>query len=81
MFPERAMAGSMLLLLKHNQNPVSKFAHFGNMCDVNTWIYSYYGQDPDTKAIIIYLEGFDEEKLMEVAKEISKTGNGFKGGP
>ncbi|MGI6552621.1 MAG: acetate--CoA ligase family protein [Bacillota bacterium] len=71
-----AMAGSILLFAEAQPKPLgfAKFAHFGNMCDVNTLdLLSYYGQDPDTKAIIIYLEGFDKgRKLMEVAQDITR---------
>lgn len=70
-----AMAGSILLFAEAQPKPLGfcKWAHFGNMCDVNTLdLLAYYGQDPDTEAIVIYLEGFAEgRKLMEVAKEIT----------
>lgn len=66
-----AMAGSILLFAESQPRPLgfSKWAHVGNMCDVNTLdVISYYGHDPTTKVVGIYMEGFDQgRKLIEVA--------------
>lgn len=70
-----AMAGSILLFAESQPRPLgfSKWAHVGNMCDVNTLdVMSYYGQDPSTEVIAIYMEGFDEgRRLMEAASLIT----------
>lgn len=70
-----AMAGSILLFAESQPRPLgfSKWAHVGNMCDVNTLdVMSYYGQDPSTRVIAVYMEGFDEgRKLIELAGEIT----------
>ncbi|XP_061385343.1 trans-feruloyl-CoA synthase FCS1-like [Danaus plexippus] len=53
----------------------SAFISIGSMCDIS-WpdIIEYFGHDPDTKAILIYMESIgDAEKFIEVAKEITKV--------
>lgn len=70
------MAGSILLWAEAQPIPLGfhKWAHVGNMCDVNTLdVLEYYGQDEGTEVILIYMEGFDEgRRFMETAREITK---------
>lgn len=70
-----AMAGAILLMLEEQPVPLgfSKWAHVGNMCDVNTLdVLDYYGQDDSTEVICLYMEGFDEGRaLMEKAAHIT----------
>jgi acetyltransferase len=71
-----AMAGAILLMLEEQPIPLgfSKWAHVGNMCDVNTLdVLDYYGQDDSTEVICLYMEGFDEGRaLMEKAAHITR---------
>ncbi len=70
------VAGTILLLFEAQPVPLgfNKWAHVGNMCDVNTLdVLSYYGDDAETRVIVMYMEGFDQgRKLMEVAGEITR---------
>ncbi|HME53779.1 MAG TPA: acetate--CoA ligase family protein [Candidatus Lokiarchaeia archaeon] len=54
----------------------SKFISSGDKADVKDWEYlEYLRTDPDTTAIMLYIEGFEEgegRKFFEVAKEITK---------
>ena len=51
---------------------VSKFVSYGNRCDVDEAdLIRYFGQDPETRVIAIYLEGLsDGRKFMEAAREV-----------
>jgi acetyltransferase len=70
-----AMAGALLLMMEEQPVPLgfSKWAHVGNMSDVNTLdIIDYYGQDDSTSVICLYMEGFEQGRvLMEKAADIS----------
>lgn len=72
-----AMAGSILLFAENQPWPLgfSKWAHVGNMCDVDTVdMLEYYGQDPETEVIVIYMEGYDKGlELMEAAQRITSS--------
>ncbi|NOR50845.1 MAG: CoA-binding protein [Desulfuromonadales bacterium] len=50
------------------------YASNGNACDVSIpEIIQYYGDDEETKAIILYTEGFDKPReFLEVAREVVK---------
>ena len=52
---------------------ISKFVSYGNRCDVDEAdLIRYFGQDPDTRVIAIYLEGLaDGRKFMEAAREVA----------
>ncbi len=69
------MAGSILLFAEIQPVPLgfAKWAHVGNMCDVNTLdVLKYYGTDEKTKVIAVYMEGFDKgRELMAVASDIT----------
>lgn len=69
------MAGSILLFAESQPRPLgfNKWAHVGNMCDIDALdILAYYGIDPKTKVIAMYMEGFAEgRQLMEVTKKIT----------
>ncbi|MFW9923070.1 MAG: acetate--CoA ligase family protein [Candidatus Thorarchaeota archaeon] len=56
-----------------NGNYVSKFVSYGNASDINEAdILEYFGQDPETKVILAYLEGFKEgRRFIEIAREVS----------
>jgi acetyltransferase len=51
----------------------SKVISCGNECDLNAVDFlEYFGQDPETKIIVAYLEGIrDGKKLFRVARNIS----------
>lgn len=54
---------------------LSAVISLGNKADISECeALEWLGKDPDTKAIFMYLEGTSEgRKLMEVAKEVSRT--------
>ncbi len=54
-------------------NYLSKFVSFGNASDINEAdILEYFGEDPETKIILIYLEGFkDGRRFIETARKVS----------
>ena len=53
---------------------VGKFIHTGNECDVTiTDFLEYFGHDPETKAIVMYIEAVrDGRRFMQVARETTK---------
>ncbi len=69
--------GASILMFDGDQ-PVplgfSKFAHVGNMCDVDMLeILKYYRTDSSTKVIGVYMEGFaNAREFMETAKTIAE---------
>jgi acyl-CoA synthetase (NDP forming) len=54
----------------------SKFISTGDKADLKDWEYlEYLRTDPDTKSILMYIEGFEEgegRKFFEVAHEVTK---------
>lgn len=72
-----AVAGSILLMLEDQPVPVgfSKWAHVGNMSDVNVIdVLEYYGQDDSTEVICVYMEGFDDgRELIDLASKLAPT--------
>ena len=56
-----------------NGNYLSKFVSYGNASDINEAdILEYFGDDPETKIILAYLEGFkDGKRFIEVARKVS----------
>lgn len=56
-----------------NGNYLSKFVSFGNASDINEAdILEYFGDDPETKIILAYLEGFkDGRRFIEIARKVS----------
>lgn len=56
-----------------NGQYLSKFVSYGNASDINEAdILEYFGQDPETKIILAYLEGFKEgRRFIEIAREVS----------
>lgn len=70
-----AVAGSILAMLEDQPVQVgfSKWAHVGNMCDVDVLdVLEYYGEDDTTEVVCVYLEGFsDGRKLIEMATEMA----------
>ncbi|PIU65042.1 MAG: hypothetical protein COS84_07465 [Armatimonadetes bacterium CG07_land_8_20_14_0_80_40_9] len=67
--------GTQLLGLGEAQGVgFSKFACSGNEGDLHCEDYiKFFGDDPQTKVILAYIEGLDEgRKFLEIAKEVSK---------
>ncbi|RLI63678.1 MAG: hypothetical protein DRO63_08230 [Candidatus Gerdarchaeota archaeon] len=56
-----------------NGNYLSKFVSYGNASDINEAdILEYFGEDPETKIILAYLEGFKEgRRFIEIARKVS----------
>ncbi|HUT81507.1 MAG TPA: CoA-binding protein [Candidatus Bathyarchaeia archaeon] len=56
-----------------NGKYVSKFVSYGNASDINEAdILEYFGEDPETKVILAYLEGFkDGRRFIEIARKVS----------
>ncbi|NHJ03476.1 MAG: CoA-binding protein [Candidatus Heimdallarchaeota archaeon] len=56
-----------------NGNYLSKFVSYGNASDINEAdILEYFGEDPETKVILAYLEGFKEgRRFIEIARKVS----------
>jgi acyl-CoA synthetase (NDP forming) len=56
-----------------NGNYLSKFVSYGNASDINEAdILEYFGEDPETKIILAYVEGFKEGKrFIEIARKVS----------
>jgi acyl-CoA synthetase (NDP forming) len=56
-----------------NGNYLSKFVSYGNASDINEAdILEYFGEDPETKVILAYLEGFkDGKRFIETARKVS----------
>ena len=54
---------------------VGKFIHTGNECDLTvTDFLEHFGQDPDVKAIVMYIEAIrDGRRFSQVARDVSKT--------
>jgi 3-hydroxypropionyl-CoA synthetase (ADP-forming) len=53
---------------------ISKFASYGNRMDVDEAdLLAYWADDPDTKVIACYVEGFDEgRKFISTAREVAQ---------
>jgi acyl-CoA synthetase (NDP forming) len=71
-----AMAGAIILFMEDQPTALgfNKWAHVGNMCDVNLLdVLEYYGSDDSTKVICIYMEGLSDGRgLIHTAKKVSK---------
>ncbi|MCM8830245.1 MAG: acetate--CoA ligase [Candidatus Omnitrophica bacterium] len=52
---------------------LSKFVSFGNMADISeTDLIEYFGKDPDTSVILLYMEGLkDGKKFIEIARKLA----------
>jgi len=63
---------------------VGKYVHTGNECDLTmTDFIEHFGQDPDVKAILLYIEGIrDARRFMDVARNVTrkKPVVAYKGG-
>jgi acyl-CoA synthetase (NDP forming) len=53
---------------------VARVAGLGNKIDVeDAEVLEYFGEDPETKAILMYVEGFrDARRFCEIAREVTK---------
>ncbi|GAG95978.1 unnamed protein product, partial [marine sediment metagenome] len=58
-----------------SDNIVSRFVGLGNKVDVEeSEVLEYYAGDPETKAILIYLEAFKRPKrFLEIASEVTRV--------
>jgi len=65
---------TMIWILTGENFGVSRVVGMGNKCDVDdAEVLEFLGEDPETKAIMLYIEGFkDARRLLEVAKKVSK---------
>ena len=54
---------------------VGKYVHTGNECDLTmTDFLEHFGQDPDVKAILLYIEGIrDTRRFIDVAREVTRN--------
>ncbi|MBW1800332.1 MAG: CoA-binding protein [Deltaproteobacteria bacterium] len=63
---------------------VGKLVHTGNECDLTmTDFLEYFGQDPDVKAILLYIEGIrDSRRFIDIARKVTrkKPVVAYKGG-
>jgi acyl-CoA synthetase (NDP forming) len=71
-----ALGGSLVTLALSQPKPLgfARFGHVGNMCDVsNVELIEEYGDDPQIKVIVVYLEGVkDGREFMRVAAQVTK---------
>ncbi|RLG21387.1 CoA-binding protein [Candidatus Micrarchaeota archaeon] len=69
-----AIGGAVLDWMAYEGLGFSKFVSYGNAVDVNEAdILEYLENDPDTKVIVMYIEGTKNgRRLMEIAKRVSK---------
>ncbi len=66
--------GTKMMIDSSNQGVgVNKFASSGNEGDITICDYlEYFGQDPETKIIALYIEGIDDgQRFIELAKNIT----------
>jgi acetyl coenzyme A synthetase (ADP forming)-like protein len=72
-----SLGASMLMFAADQPVPIgyAKWAHVGNMCDVDVLeLLKYFRDDSETAAIAVYMEGIDNAReFMEVAREVTKT--------
>jgi len=73
MMTQSGTVGAGFIELMENAG-MSKFASYGNRIDVDEAdLLKFYGNDPRTKVIAIYVEGFDKgRKFYNTAKKVSK---------
>ncbi len=69
--------GATILLFAGDQPAplgFSKWAHVGNMIDVDLLeLLQYYREDADTKTIVVYMEGIDNaRRFVELAGEVAR---------
>ncbi|MFH1488077.1 MAG: CoA-binding protein [Pseudomonadota bacterium] len=59
----------------HRKMGLGKFIHTGNEADLTvTDFMEYFGQDPETQAIVMYIETIrDIRRFMEVARRVNQT--------
>jgi acyl-CoA synthetase (NDP forming) len=65
---------TMRWILSAENFGVSRVVGLGNKCDVDDAdVVEYFGEDPDTRVICIYMEGFkDGKRFVEAARKVSK---------
>jgi len=71
-----ALGGAFLMACGSQPSPMgfSKFAHVGNMSDVDVLdLLLYYSDDEDTQAISMYMEGIrDGRTFLRIAREVTR---------
>ncbi len=69
-----ALGASIMMFATNQAVPIgfAKWAHVGNQADVDVLeVMEYYRDDPDTKAIAMYMEGINNARqFLEVAQSI-----------
>lgn len=70
-----ALGSAILDLAAHENISFSNFVSVGSMIDVNFGdLIDYFGTDPKTKSILMYIEGItDARKFMSAARHFSRT--------
>jgi acetate---CoA ligase (ADP-forming) len=68
-----ALGGATLGWAEERGFGFSKFVSYGNRCDVGEIeLLSYLGDDPDTRVIVLYIEGIDRgREFLKAAQEAS----------
>jgi acyl-CoA synthetase (NDP forming) len=68
-----ALGGATLGWAEERGFGFSKFISYGNRCDVDEMeLLSYLSEDPETRVIVLYLEGIDKGRdFLKVARETS----------
>jgi len=71
-----SLGASLMMFATHQPASMgfAKWAHVGNQTDVDVLeVMRFYKEDPDTKAIAIYMEGINNARdFLEVAREVSE---------
>ena len=64
----------LLASATHRKMGIGKFIHTGNEADLTvTDFVEFFGQDPETEAIVMYIEAIrDGKRFLEVAKNVNK---------
>lgn len=70
-----ALGSAILDLSLHENIGFSSFVSVGSMCDVDFGdLIDYFGTDPETKSILMYVEGITESRtFMSAARHFSRT--------
>ncbi len=71
-----ALGSAILSAFRHEADGkwFSRFASYGNACDINeSHLLEYFGEDPETNIILAHLEGFrDGNRFLKLAKKITR---------
>jgi len=69
-----ALGGATLAMAEERGFGFSKFVSYGNRCDLgDIEMVSYLADDPETRVIVLYLEGIDRgREFLHVAQSVSR---------